>query len=70
MSEDLEPKKSETPKQPDVVALAETELDGVVGGTGAQVAKAEETATIPPNADVVGGALTAGKVAVPWSILK
>ena len=58
MSEDLEPKKSESPKPPDV-ALAETELDGVVGGTAAQVA------TTPTNA-----ALGAGKVADPWAILK
>ena len=59
MSEDLEPKKSETQKQPDVAALADTELDGVVGGTAAQVA------TTPTNA-----ALGAGKVADPWAILK
>jgi hypothetical protein len=58
MSEDLEPKKSESPKPPDV-ALAETKLDGVVGGTAAQVA------TTPTNA-----ALGAGKVADPWAILK
>jgi hypothetical protein len=60
MSEDLEPKKSETQKQPDVAALAETELDGVVGGTAAQVA------TTPTNAEGAG----AGKVADPWAILK
>jgi hypothetical protein len=35
--------------------LSETELDQVSGGTGA---------------DVVGGALTAGKVAVPWASFK
>jgi hypothetical protein len=59
MSEDLEPKKSESPKPPDV-ALAETKLDGVVGGTAAQVA------TTPTNAEGAG----AGKVADPWAILK